>query len=177
MSSEAVREELGTCQKEIRAEHVPLTRLHNTIDCLHHTDADGLRTCDQTLSCRVLFHSYQEIWITSPPHFIYVVCFFFQSSGQQRGLLLFIRIQRSATWPNCIALASSPELAQSEGLASPNRTCVCSHVCVCHSVLKRMSLRSLSGSARCSNTLSCQSVLQRTSARQPWQPWSKVDAQ
>ena len=32
--------------------------------------------------------------------------------------------------------------------------CVCSHVCVCHSVLKRcMSLRTLSGFARCLNTL------------------------
>ena len=101
-------------------------------------------------------------------------CFFFLSSGQRRGPLLFVKIQRSATWPNRIALASSRELAQSEGLASPSRACVCSHVCVCHSVLKRcMSLRTLSGSARCSNTLSCQSVLQRTSARQPWQPLSR----
>ena len=50
----------------------------------------------------------------------------------------------------------------------------CSHVCVCHSVLKScMSLCTLTGSARCSNTLSWKCVLQRTSARQPWQPLSR----
>ena len=80
----------------------------------------------------------------------------------------------STTWPNGIALVSSLELAQPEGLDSRSHRYVCSHVCVCHSVRKGcMSLRTLSGSARCLNTLSCQSVLQRTSARQPWQPLSR----
>ena len=89
--------------------------------------------------------------------------------------IVFLQNTASTTWPNCIALASSLELAaHPKGLASPSRMCVCSHVCVCYSVLKRcMFLRTLSGSARCLNTLSCQSVLQRTSARQPWQPLSR----
>ena len=56
----------------------------------------------------------------------------------------------STTWPNGIALASSLEPSQPEGLASPSRTCVYP---VCFTVMKRMFLSTHSGSARCLNTL------------------------
>ena len=85
--------------------------------------------------------------------------FFFRSSGQQRDLLLFVKKQRSAAWSNCIAVASSLELAQPKGLASSSHSSVCLHVCVCHSVIKHcISLRTLSCSARCSNTLVVQKI-------------------
>ena len=114
MSSEAVRGERGTCKKEIRdrAEHVPPTGLHHTTDRRRVMPA-GFGTCDHTLSCRTLLHSYQKIWITSLPHFIRILCFYFRSSGRRRVLLLFVRILRRQRGPmvsNLSRASSSPSL-------------------------------------------------------------------
>ena len=154
MSSKAVRGERGTCQNEIRdrAEHVPPTSLHHTIDRRWVTPR-GFERATKHFRAERFYIVIRNFGLPHPRTlFIHCISIFGRVADDVSYCCSSeYCVDNVAQWYRTFLELRA---CQPEGLASPSRTCVCLHVCVCHSVLKRcMPLRTLSGSARCSNTL------------------------